>query len=368
MAETQTKTIRWGIVGCGDVTEVKSGPGFQKATASQLTAVMRRRGDLAADYARRHQVPRWYDDADKLIHDPQVDAVYIATPPGAHLEISLKVCAAGKPAYVEKPMARHHPECVAMNHAFSAAGVPLFVAYYRRGLPRFVKAKQLIDSGALGQITSVQYRQSTPAHLGLDPQNLPWRLQAAHSGGGLFLDVGSHTLDILDFLLGPLKNYSGQAATLASPHAVEDSVVMHFQTQSGALGAASWNFTSPLREDLIEITGTRARLALSTFGNDPVRLITDAQTQEFNLPNPKHVHQPLIQLMVDDLLGNGKCPSTGESATRTSAVMDQVLTEFYKGRTDNFWTREQTWNPTLTPARPPQIPAGLSASADSASK
>src|ERR1041385_2373068 len=146
-------TIRWGILGCGDVTEVKSGPGFQKAEGSQLVAVMRRNGEKAADYARRHEVPRWYDSADALIHDSEVDAVYIGTPPGSHLEYALQVCAAGKPCYVEKPMARNHAECVKMVEAFEAAGLPLFVAYYRRGLPRFRKAKELVESGRIGQVT-----------------------------------------------------------------------------------------------------------------------------------------------------------------------------------------------------------------------
>ena len=338
------KRIRWGILGCGDVTEVKSGPGFQKASGSELVAVMRRNAGLAEDFARRHGVPRWYDDADGMIFDPEVDAVYIAAPPGAHLELALKVCEAGKPAYVEKPMARNHTECRAMIEAFSAARVPLFVAYYRRALPRFVKAKELIDSGRLGQITAVAYRQSSPAHLTIDPKNLPWRLQAAHSGGGLLLDVGSHTLDMLDYLLGPLENYHGSAANLASPHPVEDSVAMHFQTRNGAPGVASWNFAASVREDVLEITGTHARLGLSVFGNDPVRFQTGDSEVQFDLPNPAHVHQPLIQLIVDELLGKAKSPSTGESAARTSAVMDAVLGEYYQGRADAFWNRQQSWN------------------------
>src|SRR5215471_20396459 len=137
-------TIRWGMIGCGDVAEVKSGPGFQKADGSELRAVMRRHGDLAADYARRHGVPAWYDDAEALIHDRNVDAVYIATPPGAHAELALAVCAAGKPAYVEKPMARNHAECRRMVDAFASAGMPLYVAYYRRALPRFRKAREVV--------------------------------------------------------------------------------------------------------------------------------------------------------------------------------------------------------------------------------
>src|SRR3954452_10240835 len=99
------RTIRWGIIGCGDVTEVKSGPGFQKATGSALVAVMRRDGDKARDYARRHGVARAYDNADDLIQDPEVDAVYIAPPPSSHADLALRTSAAGKPCLVEKPMA-----------------------------------------------------------------------------------------------------------------------------------------------------------------------------------------------------------------------------------------------------------------------
>ena len=136
------RTIRWGIIGCGDVTEVKSGPGFQKAQHSSLVAVMRRTGELARDYARRHGVPRWYDNAEALIDDPDVDAVYIATPPAYHKEYALLSAQAGKPVYVEKPMALNFEECQMMIEVCRAAGVPLFVAYYRRALSRFLKVRR----------------------------------------------------------------------------------------------------------------------------------------------------------------------------------------------------------------------------------
>ena len=186
-------TIRWGIIGCGDVTEVKSGPAFRGADGSELVAVMRRSADAARDYAARHAVPRWYDDADALIHDEEVDAVYIATPPGAHLAHALRVAAAGKPCYVEKPMARNHPECRKMVEAFASCGVPLFVAHYRRALPRFLKAKELIDESRIGRVTGVTYHYASPSHEGLDAADLPWRLIAEQAGGGLFMDLGPHT-------------------------------------------------------------------------------------------------------------------------------------------------------------------------------
>jgi len=334
--------IRWGIIGCGNVTEVKSGPGFRLAEGSELVAVMRRNGALAEDYARRHEVPYWFDDAERVIQHPEVDAVYISTPPGSHLEYALRVCAAGKPAYVEKPMARNYAECRQMAEAFDADGLPLFVAFYRRGLPRFRKSKELVESGALGTVTAVNYRFSSSSHSRTDPHNLPWRLIAAESGGGLFLDLGCHTLDVLDFILGPLENVKGGAANLASPHDVEDSVAMTFRA-GGALGCATWNFASAAREDIIEITGTDARLSMSCFGDEPLKLEGEKGEESIELPNPPHIQQPLIQSIVDQLHGRGTCPSTGESASRTAKVIDSVLAEYYGGREDAYWTRPESW-------------------------
>jgi predicted dehydrogenase len=336
-------SIRWGIVGCGDVCEVKSGPGFQQAEGSELVAVMRRDRRLAEDFARRHGVPAFYDDAERLIEDPRVDAVYIATPPGSHCALALAVAARGKPAYVEKPMARCHAECERMLEAFDTAAVPLFVAYYRRALPRFLKARDLIASGALGTITGATCRYASAAHRTLDPAALPWRLRADEAGGGLFLDLASHSLDLLDFFVGPLEEVHGAAANLASPHAVEDRVVLQFRTASGVLGTGSWNFASDTADDLIVVTGTDGEVRLSTFGAEPVEFQRGDLVERFDLPNPRHIQQPLIQTVVDALRGRGSSPSTGASAARTSRVMDQALLTYYGSRQPGFWNQPERW-------------------------
>jgi predicted dehydrogenase len=333
-------TVRWGIIGCGDVTEIKSGPGFQKAAGSALVAVMRRNAGLAADYARRHGVPRWYDNAGALIQDPEVDAVYIATHPETHARYAEMAAAAGKPAYVEKPMARHTAECDRMIEAFARAKQKLFVAFYRRCLPRFVQVKQLLADGALGQPTGVRYHLAAPNHRDLGGA---WRLDVTKSGGGLFLDLGSHALDLLDHLFGPLTSVTGVAANLATAQEVEDHVAMNFVTAAGVPGTAVWNFASAVCDDLLEINGTDGRLACSVFGNEALRVENAAGVQTLDRPNPSHVQQPLIQTVVDDLLGRGTCPSTGESARRTSLVMDTVLSAYYGGRDDDFWLRPDTW-------------------------
>ncbi|HEX2853138.1 MAG TPA: Gfo/Idh/MocA family oxidoreductase [Opitutaceae bacterium] len=331
--------VRWGIIGCGDVTEVKSGPGFRKASGSQLVAVMRRDAAKAEDYAKRHGVPRWYSDADALIADREVDAVYIATPPESHADYALKVAAAGKPAYVEKPMARSAAECDVMVDAFARAKLPLYVAYYRRRLPRFLKAEDLVKTGAVGRVTGVSWRFAAPQHRSPDS----WRVEAKLAGGGHFLDLASHALDYIDYLLGPLSSVTGAAANLASPYAVEDAVTLAFRTQGGVPGVAACNFASAVRDDTLRITGTEGEISFSVFGTDAVRFESAAGVQNFELPNPPHVAQPLIQTVVDDLLGLDSCPSTGESARRTSRVMDAALTDYYGGRGDAFWTRAKTW-------------------------
>jgi predicted dehydrogenase len=350
--------IRWGILGCGDVTERKSGPALQKASGSQLVAVMRRDARNAEDYARRHGVPYWTNDADKLINRSDVDIVYIATPPGSHLELALKVCAAGKPCYVEKPMARSAMESIAMEETFQRAGLPLFVAFYRRGFDRFKMAKEFLGNGRLGTLTSIAYTYDSPRQSYLSTAQLPWRLRAADAGAGLFYDLGSHLLDIFDFLFGPLQNVSGAAANLASDYDVEDTVAMSFTAMS-VPAVARWNFAAFENRDEIEIQGTQGKLTLSCIGNEPIRLETSAGAQEFPCEPPLHVHQPLVQTIVDELHGLAKCPSTAATALRTMKVMDTVLEGYYGGRNNEFWKRADTWpgkRPAPAPAQPSKSP------------
>lgn len=318
--------VRWGIVGCGAVTEVKSGPAFRKVPNSSLVAVMRRDGAKARDYAERHGVPRWYDDAAALIADPGVDAVYVATPPSSHRELALMAIAAGKPVYVEKPMAIDHAECMALVEAGNAAGVPVFVAYYRRMLPRFQRIAALLAEGAIGtpRLVSVLLHHPFEARY-QDPVNLPWTVRPDISGGGIFVDIGCHTLDILDFLLGPIVEARGMVSNQRQAYPAEDTVAMAFAFGSGVLGTGLWNFCADRREDRVEIVGDRGRLVFATFGDGPIRLEVGGHVEDIRIPNPEHIQQPLIASIVAELTGQGVCPSTAESGARTSWVMDQVL-------------------------------------------
>ena len=324
--------VRWGIIGCGDVTEVKSGPAFQKVQNSELVAVMRRTGELAKDYANRHGVPKWYDNADALINDPEIDIVYIATPPDAHREYTIKAAQAGKPVYVEKPMGRSFKDCQEMIATCEAAGVPLFVAYYRRAQPRFLKIKELLHNKAIGDVrfvSSTQYQKVTEDLK--DPQNLPWRVQPHLAGGGLFFDLASHTLDMLDYLLGPINEVQGFASNQAGHYPAEDIVTGSYKFESGVHGVGNWCFTAFENVDKNEIVGTQGKISFSTFGNDPVILTTAKGKEEWSFEPLQHVHQPLVQTVVSELTGHsGHCPSTGVSGARTNWVMEQMVKDYYK--------------------------------------
>ena len=315
--------VRWGIVGCGAVTEVKSGPGFQKARGSALVAVMRRNREKAEDFARRHGVARVHARAEALIHDPEVDAVYIATPPSSHDELARQVAAAGKPCLVEKPMATSHAECVRMNEAFRAAGVPLFVAYYRRALERFLEVRRLLASGAIGPVTDVHVRIAQP--LASRDEAANWRFDPAIGGAGLFLDLGSHCLDLLDFLLGPIADASGFAVNTGGAYAAEDVTTAALRFERGMAGSGAWNFNAHQAIDTMVFTGPLGELTTPVFTDGDVEVRGAGAPRVLTIRNPPHVHQPLIQSIVDELLGRGRCESTGESGARTSWVMERCL-------------------------------------------
>ena len=320
------KTIRWGIIGCGNVTEKKSGPAFQKAEHSELVAVMRRSADKAEDYARRHRVKKWTTDAERLIYDPEVDVVYIATPPDSHFYYTDRVARAGKPVYVEKPMARTYQECQQMIDICNTHNVSLFVAYYRRSLPRFLKVRELIDTDQIGTVRLVNVCLYQPAREeDMQPDNLPWRVIPEIAGGGYFFDLASHTLDILDFYLGPIEKATGYATNQQKLYPAEDSVTASFIFKNGIIGSGIWCFGADRHEDIIEIVGDKGTITLSTFLHTPLRLQTANKMQEWDIAHPEHIQQPHIQSIVNHLNGSGTCPSDGISAARTARIMDMIV-------------------------------------------
>lgn len=320
------RQIKWGIIGCGDVTEVKSGPAFNKVEGSQLVAVMRRDAAKAQDYAQRHKVPRWYSDAAQLIHDPEVNAIYIATPPASHASYAIAAMQAGKPVYVEKPMARSYEECLAMIAASEETGMPLYVAYYRRTLPGFLKVKSLIEAGAIGQPLLVNIRLCRPANAA-EKADAAWRTQPQLSGGGIFHDLASHQLDYLDYLFGPIVELSGSAVNLGGYYEADDTVVASFKHANGVVGSGAWSFVTNAdgQKDSMEIVGTEGRIDFASFAHTPLQLFKDGKEERITYEVPENIQYYLIEQVVKELQGRGRCVSTGDTAARTSLALDQIV-------------------------------------------
>jgi len=322
------KTIKWGIIGCGNVTELKSGPAFNKIEGSRLVAVMRRDKQKARDYARRHKVPKWYDDAGELIDDPDINAVYIATPPLYHAEFAIKSMKAGKPVYVEKPMAAVYSDCIRMNQVSEETGMPLFVAYYRRCLPYFNKVKELIDEGRIGSILSAEIRlMSLPKKEDFDKKNLSWRVNSEIAGGGYFYDMACHQLDILDYFFGRISVVTGVFSNRKGLYDAEDTVASSFQFENGIVGTGLWSFVTGESSvsDRMRITGEHGNILFSAFDFSPIVLRTEDQIEEFKPENPENIQYYLIKNVVEELQGIGKSPSNGISGARTNKVMDMIL-------------------------------------------
>lgn len=329
------KNVKWGIIGVGDVTEMKSGPAFYKIEHSGLVAVMRRNAEKAADYARRHNVAKWYSNASELINDPEVDAVYVATPPDSHARYAMEAMHAKKPVYVEKPMARNYNECREMISVSEKTGMPLWVAYYRRALPAYLKVKELIEEGVIGKPLHVAIRLWKPGQERMQtPEEMHWHVFPEISGGGHFIDLASHQFDYLDFLFGPVSEVSGMASNMAGLYPAEDTVSGVWKHESGITGTGSWCFVGDesSQADEIRITCEKGEIVLPCFTHGEVKLTTPEGVTEMGFTNPKHISQNLVQQVVDELRGIRKCVSTGVSAARTSWVMEEMVKDYYSRR------------------------------------
>ena len=322
------KFIKWGFIGCGEVTEKKSGPAFDMVEGSAVHAVMSRNLERARAYAERHSIPRYYADAQQLIDDPEVNAVYIATPPSSHATYAIMAMKAGKPVYVEKPLAQSYEECLRVNAVSKQTGVPCFVAYYRRYLPYFMRVRELVEGGAIGRVVSVRIRFSVPPRdLDYNRTALPWRVQRDIAGGGYFYDLAPHQIDLLQEMFGPITRAAGFCANRGGLYETEDTVSAAFQFADGLPGSGSWCFCAhdSARTDRIDIVGDGGAIVFSVFTYEPIELHTPEGKQEFVVPNPPHVQLPLITRVVEHLLGRETCTLNSVSATSVNWVMDRIL-------------------------------------------
>lgn len=321
---TKHTAIRWGIIGCGDVTEIKSGPALQLAPDSSLVAVMRRDGDKAKDYAYRHQVPRWYNTADALINDPDINAIYIATPPHVHENYALKALEAGKYVYVEKPMSLTVASCIRMKEATDTCNGKLVVAHYRRALPMFLSVKELLAAKKIGDPRSVRISLMLPdASQVVASTETNWRTSPEISGGGILYDLAPHQLDLLVYFFGAPLGSFGYSTNQAGFYTTEDIVCSIAHLPGNLLFSGQWCFTvdRSQAEDIFEITGSDGRMRFAVFGHT-VTIEKAEGTETLTFTPPKHIQQPMITAVVDYFLDRGPNPCSASDAIHSMQLIE----------------------------------------------
>lgn len=323
------KKVKWGMIGTGSVTEVKSGPGFYKSENSILYGVYNRNKDKAIDWAKRHGIDKVYNTIDEMLTDENIDAVYIATPPNVHKEYAIRCLEAGKIPYIEKPMALNYKECQDILEVSKAKDIPVYVAFYRRGMEKYIRIKEMLDEGILGDIRYVEVRQiMKPEDTDFNRDKLPWRVRAEVSGGGKFLDMGVHVLDILDFFLGHIIEARGEATNLGNFYDVEDTVSASFIFKNGVIGNGMWCYVAGHEEEYVKIVGDKGYMTFEGLGYGPVKVYKDDGVQEFQFKSPEHVAQPYIQQVINEVIGLKKSNANIESAANVTRITDEILKNF----------------------------------------
>ena len=336
------KVIRWGFLGCGKVVHKKSGDAFRNVPNSRIEAIMRRDMGAAKAAAEHFGAPCWCNSVEKLL-DMDIDAVYIATPPGMHYEQTMQCLKAGKPVYLEKPFARNYTEAKALTEAFEKADVPLYVGHYRRALPRFLKIREMLSEGRIGKPIFIEFELNRI----FSPKEAEesWLYNPVLSGGGKFYDIAPHTIDIINFLFGDITEVEGYAKNLGTGCPLENEVELRFATEKNVVGKARFHCTAKEKSDRIHVLGMNGSMEFSIHGKTDViiRNIQDEVIEQIEIPDPKTVEQPMVQSVVEDLIGISECESKARNVLVTYEIIDKVLDEFYGGRADDFWNHQERY-------------------------
>jgi predicted dehydrogenase len=317
--------IRWGVIGCGAVTEKKSTPAFLKVDGFEVVGCFRRDQKKAEEYVKRHNIPLVYKDAQELIDDPKIDAIYIATPPDSHKEYALKVANVNKICCIEKPMAPTYEDAKIIHKAFKEKDLPLFISYYRRSLPRFLKVKEWLESKKIGEVRHVNWTLHKKAN-DLDLNQKPnWRTQKEIAVGGYFDDVGSHGLDLLNFLLGDIVEVKGISLNQQNLYTSKDALTACWLHPKGVTGNGSWNFGSYKREDIVTIYGSRGKITFSALDEHPIVLESEDENESLFIENPENIQLYHAKNIKKHLEKNYTHPSPGESGLHTAWFMDRIV-------------------------------------------
>lgn len=320
-------TLTWGIIGAGQIAELQMVSAMRETPGHDLAAVMRRDRAQADAFAARHGVPTAYDRVEDMLADPCINAVYIASPPAAHLDNVRQASAAGKVILCEKPLARTADEAAAIVDICHRHGVPLMVCYYQRYNARHQHIRQLITDGVIGQVTAVRVNFSSRSL----PRPGAWRFDPSIGGGGPLLDIAPHCIDLTRFLVGPAVEVAALVDTLASDAPVEDTATLLLRLANGAHAVITTHWSTAnfdaQRGNTVEVWGTRGSIHAAPINSKDssgvTHVWTEAGEQVFESPaGGPRTHVALLQALGDAIAARTPLPIPGEEGLAGLRVVE----------------------------------------------
>jgi len=313
----------WGLIGAGDIVRKRVAGALRECAGCTLAAVSRAQAELAEPFAREVGATRWYPGWRDLVTDPDIDAVYVATPVRFHAEQTIAAAAAGKHVLCEKPMAMDLAECDRMIAACRNAGVTLGLAYYRRFYPLVIRVKQLIDDGAIGTLVFAQMN----AFEAFDPRPgdpRSWLVRRSEAGGGPMADFGCHRLEVLLHLAGPIRRVSSLVSTIALEREVEDTAVALLQFERGASGVLAVTHAAADAQDTLDLFGTKGSIRIRSLANGEMTLRTGGVERSESHPPARNVHLPLVEDFVEAVAMRRTPAVDGQVGRAVAAIQDAI--------------------------------------------
>jgi predicted dehydrogenase len=318
------RVVGWGLVGCGDIAAKRVAAALAQAEGSALVTVARARAELAAEFAERHGARRWHADWRDVLKDPEVDAVYLATPVHLHAEQATAAAQAGKHVLCEKPMALDAAGCQRMVAAARAHGVRLGVAYYRRHYPVIARLRELLASGEIGEPVLAHAQAFESFDPGPDHPRA-WLMRRSESGGGPMADFGCHRIEVLLDLLGPVSEVHGFPDNVRyAQREVEDTCVAHLRFRSGAVAVLAVTHAAAESRDTLEIFGTKGSAHVGVLNQGALRVLTGGGTREERHPPHPNLHQPLVEDFVAAVREGREPAVTGEVGLEVARVVAAI--------------------------------------------
>jgi predicted dehydrogenase len=315
--------LRWGLIGCGDIARKRVAPALRDLAACELVAICRKRSELAESFAREFGARKWYSDWLDLIHDEEVEAVYLATPVHLHAAQTIAAAEAGKHVLCEKPMAMNVTQCDEMLAVCRANKIMMGVSYYRHFYPVIARIKSLLASGEIGHPVLAQIN----AFEWFNPQDndsRAWLLKKAFAGGGPMFDFGCHRIEVLAHIFGHISKVAALTANALFNREVEDTATASFQFESGTCAVLTVTHAAREPQDSLDIFGSGGSISVPVLNEGRMRVGNDEGERWESHPPAANLHEPLITDFVQSVFAN-RAPKVGGEIGRMVARIEEAI-------------------------------------------